>query len=82
MINTIEVRYKGEPVGALSYNKGDTAARFEYLSEFVEKNIPLAQQLDRTELLSPLERLQSGSFRAAAIPAPIFTRWQTFSYQR
>lgn len=24
MINTIEVRYKGEPVGALSYNKGDT----------------------------------------------------------
>ncbi|WP_290652776.1 hypothetical protein [Idiomarina sp.] len=38
MINTIEVRYKGEPVGALSYNKGDTAARFEYLSEFVEKN--------------------------------------------
>lgn len=105
MINTIEVRYKGEPVGALSYNKGDTAARFEYLSEFVEKNIPLApltmpaekgriysfpglnwdtfrglpgmladslpddfgnavlnqwvaQQPDRTEPLSPLERLQ------------------------
>lgn len=105
MINTIEVRYKGEPVGALSYNTGDTAARFEYLAEFVEKDIPLApltmpaekgriysfpglnwdtfrglpgmladslpddfgnavlnqwvaQQPDRTEPLSPLERLQ------------------------
>ncbi|MFU8785065.1 type II toxin-antitoxin system HipA family toxin [Aliidiomarina sp.] len=42
MINTVEVRYKGEPVGALSYNKGDTAARFEYFPEFVQKNIPLA----------------------------------------
>lgn len=42
MIDTIEVRYKDEPVGALSYNKGDTAARFEYFSEFVDKGIPLA----------------------------------------
>ncbi|MDV6315735.1 type II toxin-antitoxin system HipA family toxin [Idiomarina sp. HP20-50] len=105
MIDTIEVRYKDQPVGALSYTKGDTAARFEYLSEFVDKNIPLApltmpaekgriyafpglnwdtfrglpgmladslpddfgnavlnqwvaQQPDRTEPLSPLERLQ------------------------
>lgn len=105
MIDTLEVRYKGQPVGALSYAKGDTAARFEYLPEFVEKNIPLApltmpaekgriyafpglnwetfrglpgmladslpddfgnavlnqwlaQQPDRTEPLSPLERLQ------------------------
>ncbi|CAB0149726.1 hypothetical protein PSI9734_00299 [Pseudidiomarina piscicola] len=42
MINTIEVRYKGEPVGALSYSKSDTAARFEYFAEFVEREIPLA----------------------------------------
>lgn len=105
MITAIEVRYKGQPVGALSYNKGDTAAKFEYFADFAEQQIPLAplmmpvekgriytfpglnwdtfkglpgmladslpddfgnavlnqwlaQQSDRTEPLSPLERLQ------------------------
>lgn len=39
---TIEVRYQGDPVGALSYDEGDAAARFEYFPEFVERDIPLA----------------------------------------
>ncbi|RVU37707.1 type II toxin-antitoxin system HipA family toxin [Rheinheimera riviphila] len=39
---TIEVKYQGEGVGALSYQPGDTAARFEYFPEFVDKGIPLA----------------------------------------
>lgn len=42
MIQTIEVRYQGMPVGALSYQQGDTAARFEYFTEFVDQDIPLA----------------------------------------
>lgn len=39
---TIEVRYKGTGIGALSFEPEDTAARFEYFSEFVDQGIPLA----------------------------------------
>jgi serine/threonine-protein kinase HipA len=41
-MTTIEVRYKDEAVGALSFEQGEVAARFEYFSEFIEKGIPLA----------------------------------------
>lgn len=61
---TIEVRYHGESVGALSFEQGDVSARFEYFPEFVEKEVSLAP------LTMPLE-----AHRIYTFPA---LNWDTF----
>ncbi|MCV6613462.1 MAG: type II toxin-antitoxin system HipA family toxin, partial [Cellvibrionaceae bacterium] len=53
---TIEVKYQDYGVGALSFEQGDTAARFEYSTEFVKTGIPLAP------LTMPLEERRIYTF--------------------
>lgn len=63
-MESIEVKYQGESVGALSFEQGDAATRFEYFPEFVEKEIPLAP------LTMPLE-----AHRIYTFPG---LNWETF----
>jgi serine/threonine-protein kinase HipA len=53
---TIEVKYNGHSVGALSYEPSDVAARFEYFPEFVNTGLPLAP------LTMPLEERRIYTF--------------------
>lgn len=61
---TIEVRYQGLGVGALSFEQSDAAARFEYFGEFVDRGIPLAP------LTMPAEKRRIYSFPGL--------NWETF----